>query len=1221
VLRRIIFINFIIFLLTPKQANAVDASVADIIVNSGTTATFTISLSAASPTDVVINYATQDGTASAGSDYTSTSSAVTISAGGSTLDQYAISVDDFSSEWSFDGPEDYRAVQVLGAPDTNSYGDIKTAWSPENENGNTEHITVSFGTSVYASGVTIRETWGNGFVTQIDVVDLSNTLHTVWSGIDPSSPGSPVDFLATWPQTSYLVNGIKITTDTDHNLSTWEEIDSIQLHGLTAGPTSAQFSVNTSTTAADGESFNVLITSADANVLTSSAKATFLSGTQCAAVYTGGLQASSTSATWEFKNNSQLLNNPTSTLPAGSISTNHSGSCGASQCTASGTANDSLDIPSFQSWSTGPKVEVNGSQTVGASENEFEEILVIDGGALNFSTNQSTYIIEKLELENNTTINFSPGDYFIAEFKVDKNDIVINVVGSGTVRIWSTKDIKFKDDALVNSPSYGSAGSPSKLFMHTTKKVKLENNATVSAFVAAKDFEMKSDTFYFGGATVTNKVKLSNEATVTWIAGELENTDLGDACGGNINGLDHFTMNHDGTGLNCVAETIVVTAKNTLGSVLTDYAGGITLDTQSAKGTWNLVGGSGSLADTTGNDGLASYSFVDADNGVAQFSLSYLEGASSINIDAYQTSNSLFRDDDTEGNLVFSPSGFTFTQSVLSNPPPSPINDQILTQTSGSNFNVHLAVYGQTEDDPDCGIIEAYTGDKNLAFWFDYEDPNSGSISTTIDNVGIAASEGASTTQIVSFTDGQASVIGKYKDVGQIQIHAKDNAILGASKSFVVRPSDLVIVDIETASGTNNPAAASATGLGFVAAGDAFTVVVESRDAEGSITPNFGNEASTEGIEIISSTLMLPAGVNGSANDGFIENNSNFTVSGTAGRFSGSNFSWNEVGIIKLQASIADDDYLGTGEVTGTESGNVGRFYPATFDLTSGFTSSSCAGFVYMDQNAITANYILQARGAAGNILFNYDLSLLGAGGVVSPVFYAENNNQGTNLISRVPVATSFWNNGVYSLSSSTYTFTRLGSVDGPYENLVIGVSVSDSLDGQVISSPDMNASTATGCGALANCDAAAFSGSVSVRFGRLEVPNAFGPETQILDVPLRTTYFDGSGFVVNTDDICTSYINTGASLSDYLLGLPVVTVTSPTVLTSLISGETAVTEPLYLSAPGAGNDGSVDVTYDAPIWLEYNWNDAGDVDPTGTASFGHFRGHDRVIYWREIFN
>lgn len=125
----------------------------------------------------------------------------------------------------------YAAVQALGAPDTFAYGDIGTAWAPGPVNGTLEYITLGYPTPAYANGATIRETFGNGMVYQVDVVDTNDVLHTVWTGTDPSQPGTPVDYPVTWSATTYLVKGIKVYTDTDHDLSAWEEIDAIALHG------------------------------------------------------------------------------------------------------------------------------------------------------------------------------------------------------------------------------------------------------------------------------------------------------------------------------------------------------------------------------------------------------------------------------------------------------------------------------------------------------------------------------------------------------------------------------------------------------------------------------------------------------------------------------------------------------------------------------------------------------------------------------------------------------------------------------------------------------------------------------------------------------------------------------------------------------------------------------------------------------------------------------
>lgn len=154
--------------------------------------------------------------------------AVSGDADATPLLQYASSVIGYSSQWS---PTVYSAARALGAPDTFNYGDWTTAWSPRPVNGTLEFIALGFSTPVYATGATIRETDGNGFVYQVDAIDTAGRLHNVWSGRDPSAPGRPVNFALSWSPTSYAVSGLKIYTDTNHDISGFEEIDAVQLAG------------------------------------------------------------------------------------------------------------------------------------------------------------------------------------------------------------------------------------------------------------------------------------------------------------------------------------------------------------------------------------------------------------------------------------------------------------------------------------------------------------------------------------------------------------------------------------------------------------------------------------------------------------------------------------------------------------------------------------------------------------------------------------------------------------------------------------------------------------------------------------------------------------------------------------------------------------------------------------------------------------------------------
>src|SRR5260370_41349073 len=76
--------------------------------------------------------------------------------------EYASSVINYSSQFS---PANWSAAQALGAPNTFIYGDIATAWAPDQENGpgldhsvpSYQFIEVGFTTPIYTDGVTIRE--------------------------------------------------------------------------------------------------------------------------------------------------------------------------------------------------------------------------------------------------------------------------------------------------------------------------------------------------------------------------------------------------------------------------------------------------------------------------------------------------------------------------------------------------------------------------------------------------------------------------------------------------------------------------------------------------------------------------------------------------------------------------------------------------------------------------------------------------------------------------------------------------------------------------------------------------------------------------------------------------------------------------------------------------------------------------------------------------------
>ncbi|MFZ2726038.1 MAG: cadherin domain-containing protein [Methylococcaceae bacterium] len=147
-----------------------------------------------------------------------------------TSSQYATSVIAYSSQYG-SGTGDWSAAQALGASNTNTYGDFSTAWAAAQANGSTpQTLTVGFATPVYATGVIIRENNGNGFVTKIEALANDGTYSTVWSGTDSAPANTVADVTFNFAQaTSYLVKGVRITVDTNHSTTAFEEIDSVQL--------------------------------------------------------------------------------------------------------------------------------------------------------------------------------------------------------------------------------------------------------------------------------------------------------------------------------------------------------------------------------------------------------------------------------------------------------------------------------------------------------------------------------------------------------------------------------------------------------------------------------------------------------------------------------------------------------------------------------------------------------------------------------------------------------------------------------------------------------------------------------------------------------------------------------------------------------------------------------------------------------------------------------
>lgn len=734
--------------------------------------------------------------------------------------------------------------------------------------------------------------------------------------------------------------------------------------------------------------------------------------------------------------------------------------------------------------------------------------------------------------------------------------------------------------------------------------------------------------------------------------------------------VDHYAINHSGQGVTCEAENVTITAHDfsngtvdVEGRTIQVSATSATAGWVNTDATWTLAAAGGSGSFSTPSDGVAQYTFAAGETSVT-LALGNISEAD-IDIDVVDSGDSSITDIDGDAVedevLSFLDTGIRFYNDADgdSNADGTDAIDSVATAGTASTAMVLKAV--QTNDET--GACEARViGSQSVNLAYECINPGTCVFDQDMTVAGSAVDDNPAGLVVdylpVNLTfdaQGEAPLTFTYFDVGQIRLHAQLTlaasgsepaiSLTGTSGLVTVRPDDLVVTLVESIGGTANPGTTT-TGSGFVAAGESFRVQVEAQNALGRLTPNFGQELTPELITLNLQSLVMPAGGDASA----LTMAGNFAATATAGRFENVAVAWPEVGTITINASITDGSYLSTGDVTGTVTGNIGRFYPDHFRLVSQSLTQGCAagGFSYMSDQAfsylpVSINYTVAAENASNAVATNYDDALGYPVDTLSSV--AEDSDDGTDLSSRASVVSGVWADGEISISSSDNSGFRRALIgvnetpDGPYTDLQFGLSAAggnvDDVD-FISSSLNMNATTAGDCTLSVNCNAVTVGGSQTFYFSRLAAENAHGPESAPLEVTLNVEIYDGSDFEIHTSDSCTDIAMSdiqfdGSSLAiDANRTVSIGGSSTTGSFASFVAGGDMTFQSgdagLNFSAPGAGNTGSFYVDFDLTNypWLRSDWNQDGDysndtVLPSIEVMFGRYRGHDRVIYWREV--
>jgi MSHA biogenesis protein MshQ len=377
---------------------------------------------------------------------------------------------------------------------------------------------------------------------------------------------------------------------------------------------------------------------------------------------------------------------------------------------------------------------------------------------------------------------------------------------------------------------------------------------------------------------------------------------------------------------------------------------------------------------------------------------------------------------------------------------------------------------------------------------------------------------------------------------------------------------------------------------------------------------------------------------------------------GTGAKASGAAFRYLDVGNIKFVTdAVVDSSFTSVDQaadcVAGSTSNSLvggkygcnigsvasatlGRWYPSHYSFAGTLSPACLAGaFTYMDQDALGVSMALKAHASTGAAAAATDpvTSRYTAGYTnLAPVTVSGDNSSAAVSVTRLAnpafptmPSTVLWTNGQFQIND-IFSFSKLSSPDGPYDFFKLKAALTDT-DG----------------GVLIGTSTAQETNTTKIRWGRIQLQNAYGSERLPLSVPLVLQYWNGS-WQKNAADSCTSVAG-----AHFTWAFPAGT--APRV-NNLAACESAVTvtgtAPSYtvsLSAPGLGNAGWADLTLNlgataigsacttvnagtgysgvattanAP-WLQYNWT--GTVgNPSARATFGVYKSP--LIYRRENY-
>lgn len=665
--------------------------------------------------------------------------------------------------------------------------------------------------------------------------------------------------------------------------------------------------------------------------------------------------------------------------------------------------------------------------------------------------------------------------------------------------------------------------------------------------------------------------------------------------------IDHFEINHDGQGLTCQTEDITIKA-------CADIA-----CTSLYMGTSDVALSINGVLEET----------VTVSGGSTTTSFSYLDSITPATLSLDQT-YTCKNGGSTSCNIAFAQAGFILD-----------INGS--DDVASCDDSKSLAIKAVKLSDNGVSCAPAFTGNQSLNFAFNYQNPITGSKVAKLSGTDMAAA-GVNQNRTITFNgNGEASLPIQYDDAGQLSFSVAEVISSGVSSATIQNvfyPSKLVVSTALNSTDSN--------GTVKQVAGEYFPVNIIAQCQEGTVTANYSPQStntlqlSVQQKEPIANNGVLTIdSVSGSTNIG-ATNLATTTWGNTNQNAVNFNAQYSEVGIINLAAQ--DLNYFGN-TIASTGYSSAGRFIPDHFDVVitnSSFDNTCTAGtadFTYIGQPFTYAylnppEILITAKNKSGQTTKNYTESgyqKLSRSDIddqrTFPTADTTKNGKDNLVKMQVLPTTDVGSLAKYSDGEMKYTFNaadtftyvkNANALVASFSNMQYDIAIA-----KVEDADGVNAGTALTVSPL----------GVNLRFGRWSIENSFGPETTDLPLSMAIEYWNGSAFAVNTDDNCSVF--DGDTAANYSLTLTALNNPLPAINLTPLSGQGSFVlglAELKIAKPSDGSQGQIRFTYDiTPAWLQYDWSWNGidiqefNENPTAVATFGQFRGNDRIIYQREV--